>query len=435
MKKIIAKTLLLAFVVAILASIGISAYAETEYPEVTLTYLTWNYADRTESTDFWINGCKDKYNITIEMQNVPSENYAPALRARMSADDLPDLVMTHGIYPDYSSVDAQFSADTFVDLSELSNIKNFDPSVLSSVTHDGKLFYVPINNMTCGVLYNKKVFADNNIEIPYNLGDFVKVCETLKANGIAPLAGAFGEAWTAQIIPIIAMDAFVTVQDPMMGPKVYDSATNTSEISYASLGESAVRAIQIGRDWVEAGYFTDDPVGSDASSACQMLATGKAAMFITGDWEYAAVAGVSEDPANIGFFALPLNEEGQEIVMPSKAEEGMCINSKSENIEAAKLAMDYYLSDEVQQAIVNEMQCTPTNKNCVATSEFANEIAAALFNANCMPKGWLGGGEYWMPRNASFNLEVETQSVLCGLKSAEAFIADLDACIAETVAK
>ena len=433
-KRLIAILLMLALTVGMLAACSGKKAAEIAEP-VTLTYLTWNYADRPESTDFWIKGCKEKFNITIEMQNSPTENYAAALKTRMSGNDMPDLVMTHGIYPDYSSVDAKFTAETFLDLSQLENIQNFDPSALGGVTIDGKIFYVPISAMTAGVLYNKQVFADNGLKIPTNYDELIAVMETLKGNGIAPLAGSFGEAWTCQIIPIIAMDAYVTAQDPDMGIKVYNSGNNTSSMTYASMGDAAVKAIGLGKKWVDAGYFTNDPAGSDASAACQMLATGKAAMFISGDWEYAAAAGVSEDPENIGFFALPLNNSGDPIVMPSKADEGMCINANSENIEAAKIAMNYYLSDEIQQVVINETGLTSTNKNCTASGIFSNEVASALQNANSMPKGWLGGTAYWMPRNASFNLEIETQSVLCGIKTAEEFLADLDACIAEVTAQ
>lgn len=399
---------------------------------VTISCMVWSYADRTASTDKWIEDCKERFNINIDLQNIPTDNYSATLKTKIAADDMPDIVSVHEITKAYSCESMTIDENTFLDLSELDNVKNFSEEVCDNVSINGKLYYVPISQNALGVLYNKKVFQENGLSIPGNIDEFTELMEQLKGKGVAPLAGSFAEAWSAQIIPFLAFDNYIMGDDPEIAKKLYDSATNTSSMRWSDLGEKADLALGLGKRWLDAGYFTADPLGTDASVACQLLATGKAAMFITGNWEYSVAAAACEEGTEIGFFPLPLNKEGEKIRISTSSNEGLCINANSKNLEAAKTALNYYLSQEMQEAVMADFGGVSTNSFVTSDDPFVEELSKALNDNETVPGGFFGGRDYLYPMDCSFDKEVECQSLFAGLITPKEFCEKMDQAIAET---
>lgn len=399
---------------------------------VKLTYLTWNYADRTESTDAWIEGCKEKFNIEIELQNTPNDNYEAMFLTKFAADDLPDFVSVHKIAPDYiTEGGAQIDENTFVDISDLENIKDFSEEPLDGVRIGEKLYYVPVAQNALGVLYNKKVFEDNSVEIPSNIDELVSLMDALKENGVTPLAGSFSDIWTTQIIPFIAWDSYVGRKDPEAAQKLYDCRTDKSTLRWVGL-EGAEETFGLTKKWVDEGYFTEEPMSTDANVASQLLATGEAAMFITGSWQYSVAAEACEE-GEIGFFPLPLNEEGEDIYLPSTAVEGICINAKSENTEAAKIAMNYYLSQEIQQMVIDDLNGIATHKG-VTMGAFANEVREAVNNnERIFPSLYTKSCGYTIPADSTLYTGIgqEFQNILIGKITPAELCEKLDAATAE----
>ncbi len=400
---------------------------------VTLSYLTWTYADRTDSTDKWIDDCLERFNIKIELQNAPGDDYFTTFKAKMAADELPDLVGVHSITPRYETASTQIKEDTFIDVSDLENVGKYPQEVLDTLKINGKLFYVPTTQNTMGVLYNKTVFEENGLSVPGNYEEFVSVMETLKGAGTPPLAGSFADAWTAQIIPFIAFDSYVLRNDPDVAKKLYDVETNESTLRWSDLGEGIDKTLGLTKEWIDAGYFSNDPIGTDANTACQLLATGKAAMFITGCWEYSVAAQAAEDPSVIGFFPLPLNEPEEELILPVTASEGICINSASENLEAAKIALNYYLSEEIQELVIAEVGGLPLNSQLEATDEFSQEVIDSMDNCRADMNGFYSrsAAGYMLPKASSFNRPDELASLAGGYSTPEEFCQRADAAVAE----
>lgn len=412
--------------------------AETEDSQrfeetVTLTYLTWNYADRTASTDAWIEGCMEKFNIEIDMQNAPTTDYEPTFKTKYAADDMPDLFCVHNIYePNYLAESTETTADLYLELSGLENVAKFNEDALNGKKYQGNIYYVPVSWSACGVVYNKAVFAENNLEVPTNIDEFMNVMDTLKANGVAPLAGSFSDTWSTQVLPFIAVDNYVADKDIMK--KFYNAVDNTSTAKWAET-EGAAEAIELGKKWIDAGYFTEEPIATDATTAAQMIATGDAAMFITGSWQAAVAKAATDTPEDIGFFALPLNEEGEELYIPAAAPEGMCINAQGENVEAAKIAMNYYLSKEIQELVIADLGGVPTHSEVISDDPFNADVKAAIDANNVVPVGFYTRGSNGYTREAGFALDKELQRVFAGEITGADMCAEMDKINAEAAGK
>lgn len=407
--------------------------SDTYFEEpVKLTYLTWTYSELPKVNDAWIEGCKEKFNIEIEMQNVPDSNYQSTFMTRYAADDLPDFVMLHRLTPAlYTEGGAQVTADTFVDISDLENVKNFPDSIISNVMRDDKLYLVPTTQNVLGVIYNKNVFAENNLEIPTDMDQFMTLMDTLKEKGIAPLAGSFSESWSAQIIPFIAWDNFVGRKDHDAAKKLYDEGTDTSTMRWVGL-EGAEETFALTKEWVDAGYFTEDPLATDVAVAAQFLADGDAAMFITGSWVYSIAAEACEEGTELGFFPLPLNQPGEEIYVPMTAPEGIAINAKSENVEAAKIAYNYWLSEEVQQVMADESGGVATHTG-VTLGAFAEETRQVTLNNYLLfPNLYTKSYGYCIPQDSTHYIFVaQLQSIIAGTLTPAELLEEFDVATAE----
>jgi raffinose/stachyose/melibiose transport system substrate-binding protein len=388
---------------------------------VTLKYMTWNYADTTKSTDAWIKDMKDKFNITIDMQNVPTDQYESAVKTKLAANDLPDLMMTHAINKDMIMYKVKIDENQFLDLSDLSSVGEYLPAVITDRKNNKakKLFYVPTSTNTLGVIYNKKVFKDNGIAVPTNLDEFNAASDKLKAAKIIPISGGFKDSWTTQIINFIAFGQYVNTKDMNIRIKLADGS-----MKYADLKDDVTKVMKVQLDWRDKGYYPKDFLGTDINVASAMVGTGKAAMLINGSWQYKAVQ--DADPkAEIGYFSLPLNAAGEKIVVPTSADQGLLINAKSKNVEAAKQAMDYFLSAENQTRIIADTNGIPTNTKVMVDSPFVNEVKSAIAAGDVQPDWW-GGNSNYQPATSTLDPGKEMQNVLAKGETIDQFIANYD---------
>lgn len=397
------------------------ASTQAAAPEVTLKYITWDYSDRTKSTDAWIKELKDKYNITIDMQNVPSDQYSAVFKTHFVANDMPDLVKTHGIGPDLMVAveKVQIKADTFADISSLSSVSGYIPSVLDSVKIGGKLYYVPVSTNVLGVLYNKKVFSDKGLSVPTKMDDFIAACDKLKAANIIPIASGAKDAWSTQIIPFIAFSQYIDGKDDTIRKKLADGS-----MKYADVNADVQKVLSIQQDWAKKGYFQDNFLGTDINVASQLVGTGKAAMLICGTWQLKTIQ--DADPnGEVGFFALPLNAAGEKIQVPTNANEGMSINSESKSLDAAKQALDYYLSPDNQKLVMVDLNGISTNTKVTSDVPFLKDVATAMSNGNVQPVWWGNNGLYF-PGSTSFKIDIQIQSLLANGTTIDKFISDFD---------
>lgn len=436
MKRIFGIILCVALILSSMAMAQGNDY-EKHYDEpVEVSVACWWYGDRPNSTEKWIEDCKEKFNIELDIQNTTTETYPTILRTKLASEDLPDIVMVHDILDGYVCQDMPVEKDTFVDLSDMPNLCYYSQTFLDGMKRDGKLLYIPVNTAGLGVMYNKKVFSDLDItEIPSNLDEFIALMDKIKAAGIAPLAGSWAEPWSAQIVPMIASEQFLTSKYPTAGKEIYNPADNTSTKKAADYADIFRKIFSFSYDWYQKGYWTEDPLGSDATVACQMLANGTAAMFVTGSWEYSVAQSFCDEGVEIGYFPLPLNAPDEQLVISTTSGEGMCVNSKSEKIEAAKIALNYYYSPEMQEAVIAEVGGVPTNQEITAPNAFCKDMQAYINDpANCVINGYTFGTSI-MPLNTSFNMADELTAVSAGLETPDELIEKIDTVIEEVTSK
>src|SRR6188474_3492556 len=147
---------------------------------VKLTY----FVDDNNVTAARLQGLIDAYtklhpNVTIEVETHPGGTEGDnVVKTRLATGDMSDLFY----YNSGSLLQALNPAETLVDLSGEPFIDNIVETYLPTVTAGDAIVGVPTEGtLGGGILYNKKIYADNNLQVPKTWAEFAANNETIKA--------------------------------------------------------------------------------------------------------------------------------------------------------------------------------------------------------------------------------------------------------------
>ena len=266
-----------------------------------LCHSSW----RTDEANAVFDYVAEKCNVKFEFEEVPEGSSGNELIfAKMQSGEVPDILWWQGAKTSATEI----GEDLFVELSG-DWVNDYNASILESPnqTYNGKLICAPFGDVTVfGMCYNKKVFADNQIEIPQTWDEMMAACETLKAAGVTPMyvSGTTDNEWTLQIIPIDAR-----LKQESIVPGSMDSLNSHeklwTDMEYMQLTFDRMKEMK------DKGYIQDTFLSDSYADAQEALLTGTAAMDSQATWIYAELtklAGSQEELENIGFFPIPATE-------------------------------------------------------------------------------------------------------------------------------
>ena len=337
----IVSSILCAAMVATLAANGVGVKevkADSKEKTVTLFHHTGEEAGREVLADLISAFEKSNKGIKIEEQGIDFSQYDTMLKTKLAGGDAPDLIMGRPkMYADL------IRAGHIEPLTDAEFLKNVEPETLESMKVDGDIYAVPTNQGGMGIFYNKKVFEDNDIEIPKSHEELMDVAKKLEDEGITPFAHGFQESWMAQCDLQSDLYGYTLQQNPTMFKDIMAGKKKFAD--YPDFKKCVQRTVD------RLSFEGVDDFGTDASKARNMLINGEAAMLISGNWEISefAEAGVDDQ---IGFFATPNTDDDQPVL--GLAPDGCyMITAQSENVEEAKKFIEFLTTPE-GAAIVNE---------------------------------------------------------------------------------
>lgn len=266
-----------------------------------LCHSSW----RTDEANAVFDYVAEKCNVKFEFEEVPEGSSGNELIfAKMQSGEVPDILWWQGAKTSATKI----GEDLFVELSG-DWVNDYNASILESPnqTYNGKLICAPFGDVTVfGMCYNKKVFADNQIEIPQTWDEMMAACETLKAAGVTPMyvSGTTDNEWTLQIIPIDAR-----LKQESIVPGSMDSLNSHeklwTDMEYMQLTFDRMKEMK------DKGYIQDTFLSDSYADAQEALLTGTAAMYSQATWIYAELTKLAESQEeleNIGFFPIPATE-------------------------------------------------------------------------------------------------------------------------------
>lgn len=201
-------------------------------------------------------------------------NAKAVLVSRMQGGDPPSTFQVHGgaeLNDSWVAAEKMDSLTSFFEENDL--VDKFPADLIDLVSKDGEIYSVPVNVHRGNVLwYNKEVFDNLGLEAPTTFDEFFEVAETLKENGITPLALGDRESWTATHL-------FESILLGVLGAEEYEKLW-TGEVAFDD--PQVVESAEIFVKMLE--FVNDDHSARNWQDAAQLVAEGDAAMNVMGDW-------------------------------------------------------------------------------------------------------------------------------------------------------
>lgn len=269
--------------------------AATSDEEVTIRWMQFQ-VEYTNQVKQMAKAYQDEHpNVTIEVE-VIGDDYYDVLKTKASSGDMPDVFMTAG----YNEIVTY--RDYVTDLSDQPFVSNIADGAVECVSLDGAVVGLPVQMSGNGIVYNKKIFEENNLEVPTTLGELEQVCETLQANGITPFANQFKDDW---LLGQFINYGFAGGEE---GAVEFIDGLNGGSVKIAD--SQKMKDIMNVLDLM-LKYGQDKPLDAGWNEAAATFALGEQAMIFEGIWAYDTIAEIAPD-MEVGLFALPTTDNAAE---------------------------------------------------------------------------------------------------------------------------
>ncbi len=291
----------------------------------------------------------------------PDENaYVAAVSTALPTDKAPDLFAWGSKYRMKDLVDKGLVED-LTDLWDKHRAE-YPRGVRDALTFNGKVYGFCDTVEYWGVWYNKAVFARYDLTVPFTWDQFLKVCETLKRNGVIPLTQTVQGRWPAFIL----FEEMVARQDPQLYLDLCEGRARYSD-------PTVKQAFAVWADLIGKGYFTDPSVDL-FSDVPRLFAKGEVAMVPCGSWYLAVLTanGVPEDDAGI-FIIPPVNPRAGKVVIMEASP--VLIGARAANLDAAGKVADWWMGQEGNAAFARLVDQFPANAKADVSFLPASEVA------------------------------------------------------------
>ncbi len=269
----------------------------------------WHISTTNDSRTNWQNLATkyvaDHPNVSIEITVLENEAFKSKLATAMQSGNPPDVFQTWGggVLGQYG--EAGLVKDLTADLAANGWGDSFQPGPLSLYKIGDKFYGVPWDSGMVGFWYNKDLFAKAGISAPpATWTDFLDAVKKLKAANITPIAVGEKDKWPGHFY-------WVYLATRIGGRAAFEAAYNrTGSFADKPFVDAGTRL----KELVDLQPFQTGFLGADYPSHQTLMANGKAAMELMGQWAPGADRGVATDVdaynKSLGFFPFPAVEGG-----------------------------------------------------------------------------------------------------------------------------
>ena len=415
MKKCIALLLVAGLLLTSVFGAGSGEKKAATSDKVTLRMSYWNSEDTVSALLAYLE--KAVPEVEIEYQFIDNDNYNTVVDIQLSAGEGPDIIC-----------ESPASALKHAKLGYLQPLNKlgsrYSTAGVSVYSYNNNIYALPGISWFEGIYFNKELFEKNNIALPTTFDEYLAVCEKFQSLGIKPLAAGL-MSWEPMLKNSLA---FVSAE--------YFSTDAGSSFN-ADYREGKIKMngtlnsyIKKWSQMIEKGVYTKNMLGIDHAQALDEFATGKAAMFCSGPWDYDAI--MAKNP-NLKLDMMPFYgtkpSAGWLIGGPGC---GFAVNAKSKNVELTTKVLEALSTVEGQAALWENNQGGSSYLTGASfTLPAAYSSASSALNAGNVYCPW---NEWGDAAAAHQNYGLEFQSYLDG-QSLEATLKNIDAATEELLSK
>jgi len=288
--------------------------------------------------------------IHVEVSGQAVAEHLQGLSIAAQSDTLPDVFWVYK-----SNAEEMLGANRLLDLTpvldDLGITAKLPESTVSNFTADGKIYGVPYQGLLTGLWVNKKILADNGLQMPVTFDDLVTAATTLKAKGVVTISDGANQSSFSVWQFLVWLDRF-GYQDKAAG--ILDGSGSYDNPDF-------VRMYQHIAELRDAGAFASNVSTQTYQQAVDEFLKGKAAFLDAGVWASSAIQD-SQVAQDAGFWIGPTFADGvgdQNIVM-NVASAPLVVDHRvgddPAKLDALKNILAFYYSDAGQQLLVDNGQ-------------------------------------------------------------------------------
>lgn len=337
------------------------------------------------------------YGCKVEFQVVPDDQYTSMTNLKLSTGEVPDVFEQN--YPSQNStLNVYEYCEDLSDEAWVSRLVN--PEMLKD-SKDGKMYALPKESSSGYqvVYYNKALLEECGITDPepQTYDEFLDILKAVKENSdAAPFLQTNKDTWETQIF----MTGGIPIALGDNAKDTYDKLLN-NEITWSDIPE-ATEVLQKYIDLYTEGYVNEDNLSVGYDDAAQIMADGKAAMYLTVD-QWATDFTKNHPKVELGSFVIPF---GEKPVLPTgNYVQGLFVPNAGSQVDVAKTFLEvwslpkyqdmYYAENPGYPAFsdVNGGEATPCVQSIVdkyiTTGDYVYELNGQLADANgCFNDLW-----------------------------------------------
>ena len=330
-----------------LAACGVGGGGGGSDSEVSL----WNAFQDSTTRSYFTKNFIDAYNAShkpkIDMVVKPINNLQQLLKIAVAAGRGPDIITEDGP----AQALAYYNAGDLLPLDPYISKYNWDskllPWALETGKINGKVYSVPGSYETMALFYSPQTFQENSWNVPKNRAEFESICDEAAGKGIMPMAVGSAD-WHA------TSEWFVTsFWNSYSGPEAFYQALQGKTKWSDPVFVDAITLLNsyFQKGWFGGGvqnYFTNKRAMLDT-----LLATGKAAMDISGSWvvaEYADYFGKDGSDRTWNWSTIPtFSSHAPDDVFALSVGGTFSLNKMAKLPDGAAAWLDWWLSDTEAQ--------------------------------------------------------------------------------------
>lgn len=351
---------------------GASENGETASEEkVKLTIGSWRTEDVAKYEKVIALFNETNPDIQVEFNPTKNTEYNTVLNTSLQAGEGPDIFHLRPYAAGLKLAEAGF-------VEPISDIKGLDQYsedyLAASKGTDGEQYGVPLNISSTQFFYNKKIFADQGLEVPTTWDEFIEVNEKLLDAGITPIAMGTKEGW------------LLSLTHGIVGAGVLDGNTFADKLVTGDkdfTDPAFIESIEAMNDLKK--YFPANSEGLGMDDIRTLFAMEQAAMFPLGSWEIPVVNELNAD-LDYGFFPMPSKAGNQTVT--TWVDGSFAINAKSKNKEAAKTFLEFLTTKEFGELFVDEFKMISAIPGITSDDKLLSELSKAV-ESNSTPYYWV----------------------------------------------
>ncbi|WP_199617515.1 ABC transporter substrate-binding protein [Paenibacillus alkalitolerans] len=348
--------------------------------EVTLKIIHWINEPVNKYYEEFNKEFMERYpNIKVVYDVVPSDaTYDQLQQTRINANDADLVALKSGFAPipqEWAKgaedplwkqwIDAGLIAD-LTNQEFVSNYNSID--VQNSTTYNGKVYGINMGKVSfTGLYYNKKIFADNGLQVPTTWDEFVTVVNTLKEKGVTPLGFAGKDIWPFNLA-VQGLSASVHKDQAAFIEGLWRGTTKFTDPAQIEI---------LGKAQFLMENAIDAFMGVDYGSLPSLFVSGQVAMIADGTWNAPTLK--SLDPnLEFGYFPIPgSNDASQNNSLAGKYDMSWVVLEKAKNKDAALKWLAMQSEPEHYAEFVKASGFLP-NADVTVEDPFINEIKPYL---------------------------------------------------------